>query len=312
MFIYILLFLIGCTLLYFGSEYLIDNSTTLSQKFQISPIIIGATVIALGTSLPELLVSFYSIIFIDNSSSASGLIVGNVLGSNIANISLVLGYCAFVYTIIFESNFLKDLIFIFCLGLYSIFCLYYNVSINYVHGLLLLLLFCYYIYNLIINNKIDDSNLDTNDSNLFHSIILIICSIMALGFGTHLVVDNATRIAILLGFSSMTIGVTIVALGTSLPELFTGVLSVKKKNYNLLIGNVIGSNVMNIVFVLGFSSILTVIKPSLDSMSLNYITIIFIASHLILIFSYLFNKSISKFSGFILLVLYLIFLYKIF
>ena len=312
MFIYILLFLIGCTLLYFGSEYLIDNSTTLSQKFQISPIIIGATVIALGTSLPELLVSFYSIIFIDNSSSASGLIVGNVLGSNIANISLVLGYCAFVYTIIFESNFLKDLIFIFCLGLYSIFCLYYNVSINYVHGLLLLLLFCYYIYNLIINNKIDDSNLDTNDSNLFHSIILIICSIVALGFGTHLVVDNATRIAILLGFSSMTIGVTIVALGTSLPELFTGVLSVKKKNYNLLIGNVIGSNVMNIVFVLGFSSILTVIKPSLDSMSLNYITIIFIASHLILIFSYLFNKSISKFSGFILLVLYLIFLYKIF
>ena len=312
MFIYILLFLIGCTLLYFGSEYLIDNSTTLSQKFQISPIIIGATVIELGTSLPELLVSFYSIIFIDNSSSASGLIVGNVLGSNIANISLVLGYCAFVYTIIFESNFLKDLIFIFCLGLYSIFCLYYNVSINYVHGLLLLLLFCYYIYNLIINNKINDSNLDTNDSNLFHSIILIICSIVALGFGTHLVVDNATRIAILLGFSSMTIGVTIVALGTSLPELFTGVLSVKKKNYNLLIGNVIASNVRNIVFLLGFSSILTVIKPSLDSMSLNYITIIFIASHLILIFSYLFNKSISKFSGFILLVLYLIFLYKIF
>ena len=312
MFIYILLFLIGCTLLYFGSEYLIDNSTTLSQKFQISPIIIGATIIALGTSLPELLVSFYSIIFIDNSSSASGLIVGNVLGSNIANISLVLGYCAFVYTIIFESNFLKDLIFIFCLGLYSIFCLYYNVSINYVHGLLLLLLFCYYIYNLIINNKINDSNLDTNDSNLFHSIILIICSIVALGFGTHLVVDNATRIAILLGFSSMTIGVTIVALGTSLPELFTGVLSVKKKNYNLLIGNVIGSNVMNIVFVLGFSSILTVIKPSFEYVSLNYITIIFILSHLILIFSYLFNKSISKFSGFILLVLYLIFLYKIF
>ena len=179
MFIYILLFLIGCTLLYFGSEYLIDNSTTLSQKFQISPIIIGATVIALGTSLPELLVSFYSIIFIDNSSSVSGLIVGNVLGSNIANVSLVLGYCAFIYTIIFENNFLKDLIFIFFLGLYSIFCLYYNVSINYIHGLLLLLLFFYYIYNLIVTNKINDSNLDTNNSNLFNNIILIICSILS-------------------------------------------------------------------------------------------------------------------------------------
>ena len=110
MFIYILLFLIGCTLLYFGSDYLIDNSIILSQKFKISPIVIGATVVALGTSLPELLVSFYSIIFIDNNSSASGLIVGNVLGSNIANISLVLGYCAFVYAIVFESNFLKDLV----------------------------------------------------------------------------------------------------------------------------------------------------------------------------------------------------------
>tara|TARA_Y100001968_G_C18999134_1_gene545051 strand:- start:69 stop:629 length:561 start_codon:yes stop_codon:yes gene_type:complete len=186
------------------------------------------------------------------------------------------------------------------------------VSINYIHGLLLLLLFFYYIYNLIVTNKINDSNLDTNNSNLFNNIILIICSILSLGFGTHLLVDNAIEIATLLGFSSMTTGVTIVALGTSLPELFTGVLSVKKKHYNLLIGNVIGSNVINIVFVLGFSSIFTVIKPSFDYVSLNYITIIFILSHLILIFSYLFSKSISKFSGFILLVLYLIFLYKIF
>tara|TARA_B100000029_G_scaffold102351_1_gene92781 strand:+ start:320 stop:1258 length:939 start_codon:yes stop_codon:yes gene_type:complete len=308
---YIFLFLVGCILLYFGSEYLIDNSIILSKKFKISPIVIGATIIALGTSLPELLVSIYSIIFIDNGSSASGLIMGNILGSNIANVALVIGYCALVYTIIFENNFFKDLIFILCLGLYSIFCLYYQININYIHGLILLSLFFYYLYNLIKNNKIEDTQpLDTN-INLFYSTFIIILSIFSLAFGAHLVVDNATKISTLLGFGSLTVGITIVALGTSLPELFTGVISIKKKNYNLLIGNIIGSNIMNIVFVLGISSLLADIKPSIDYFNLIYIGIALIISHLILILSYLFNRSISKISGFVLIVLYLFFLYKI-
>ena len=100
--IYILLFFIGCILLYFGSEFLVDNSVELSTRFKISPIVIGATVIALGTSLPELLVSMYSILFIDNGPDESGIIIGNVLGSNIANVTLVLGYCAFIYSIIIK------------------------------------------------------------------------------------------------------------------------------------------------------------------------------------------------------------------
>ena len=315
MFIYILLFLIGCALLYFGSKILIDNSILLSRKFTISPIVIGATVVALGTSLPELLVSIYSIIFIDDSSASSGLIVGNVLGSNIANVSLVLGYCAFIYTIIFENNFLKDLVFIFCLGLYSIFCLYYEVTINYIHGIILLSLFLCYLYNLIINNKIDESESDIIHPNLFYNIILIILAIVALSFGSHLVVDNATKIADLLQFSSLAIGITIVALGTSLPELFTGILSIKKRNYSLLMGNIIGSNVINIVFILGLSSLITDIKPSIELLGftkLIYIGIVFVLSHLILIVSNSFSKSISKVSGFILLLLYLFFLYKIF
>ena len=311
MLIYILLFLIGCALLYFGSEYLVENSILLSNKFKISPIVIGSTVVALGTSLPELLVSIYSIVFIDSNSSSSGLIIGNVLGSNIANISLVLGYCAFMYSVIFQANFLKDLIFIFCLGLYTIFCIYYQITINYMHGILLLLLLMIYLYNLIKNNKIEDTQpLDTN-INLFYSTFIIILSIFSLAFGAHLVVDNATKISTLLGFGSLTVGITIVALGTSLPELFTGVISIKKKNYNLLIGNIIGSNIMNIVFVLGISSLLADIKPSIDYFNLIYIGIALIISHLILILSYLFNRSISKISGFVLIVLYLFFLYKI-
>ena len=311
MFIYILLFLIGCVLLYFGSEILIDNSILLSKKFKISPIVVGATVIALGTSLPELLISIYSIIFTENISS-SGLILGNVLGSNIANVSLVLGYCAFMYTIIIEKKILKELIFIFLLGIYSIFCLYYQVTINYIHGIILLILFFYYLFNLL-NNKIDNSiENDTRKTNLLYNIFFIFLSMIALSLGSHFLVDNAIKIAVQLGVAPLSIGVTIVALGTSLPELFTGVLSIKKRNYNLLIGNIIGSNVINIVFVLGFSSLLINIKPEINSLKLINIGIAFILSHLMFIFSYLFNKSISKISGFLLLLLYLIFLYKIF
>lgn len=312
MFIYILLFLIGCVLLYFGSEILINNSILLSKKFKISPIVVGATVIALGTSLPELLISIYSIIFTENISS-SGLILGNVLGSNIANVSLVLGYCAFMYTVIIEKNFLKELIFIFLLGIYSIFCLYYQVTINYVHGIILLILFFYYLFNLLNNNKIDNSiEDDIRKTNLLYNIFYIFLSMIALSLGSHFLVDNAIKIAVQSGVATLSIGVTIVALGTSLPELFTGVLSIKKRNYNLLIGNIIGSNVINIVFVLGFSSLLINIKPEINSLKLFNIAIAFILSHLIFIFSYLFNKSISKISGFLLLLLYLIFLYKIF
>ncbi len=104
---------------------------------------------------------------------------------------------------------------------------------------------------------------------------------------------------------------TRVALGTSLPELFTGVLSVKKKQYKLFIGNIVGSNILNIVFVLGFSSLITDLKPTINQSNLFYISLTLVASHLILIISYLKTKSISRFSGFLLLILYLFFLYNI-
>ena len=313
MYIYILLFFVGCVLLYFGSDLIINNSIILSKRFKISPIIVGATVVALGTSLPELLVSIYSIIFIENGSSSSGLILGNVLGSNIANVSLVLGYCAFLYGVIIENKFLKELLFIFLLGIYSIVCLYCELTINYIHGIILLSLFVYYLYNLIISNQINNSNEDEKnvDSNLLSNIFLIILSMIVLSLGSHLVVDNATKIADSLKFESIAIGITIVALGTSLPELFTAVVSVKRKNYNLFIGNIIGSNVINIVFVLGFTSLITDVQPTIDDSSkLFYIFVIFSLSHLMVIFSTLLSKNVSKISGFILLLLYLLFLYK--
>ena len=310
---YSILFILGCIMLYYGAEFLINHSVTISRRFGILPIVIGATVIAFGTSLPELLVSIYSIVFIGNSNATSGIIIGNILGSNIANVSLVIGYCAFVYSIILSKNLLDDILFPFILGLYTIICLYFEITINYVHGIILLCSLVIYIYLLIKDNKIDNEDIEDDlNSELFWNILAIIISIIVLLLGSHLVVDNAIKIAKFFKINTLTIGVTIIALGTSLPELFTGVIAIKKKQYNLLIGNIVGSNILNIVFVLGFSSIIMDIQPMIESNKLLYISIALIASHLILILAYLYNKSVSKFIGFILLLLYLIFLYKIF
>ena len=310
---YSILFILGCIMLYYGAEFLINHSVSISRRFGVLPIVIGATVIAFGTSLPELLVSIYSIVFIGNSNATSGIIIGNILGSNIANVSLVIGYCAFVYSIILSKNLLDDILFPFILGLYTLICLYFEITINYVHGIILLCSLLIYIYLLIKDNKIDDEDIKDNlNSKLSWDILVIIISIIILLLGSHLVVDNATKIANFFKINTLTIGITIIALGTSLPELFTGVIAIKKKQYNLLIGNIVGSNILNIVFVLGFSAIITDIKPMIEANKLLYISIALIISHLILILAYLYNRSVSKFVGFILLLLYLIFLYIIF
>ena len=307
-----LLFIVGCTIMYFASESLIDHSIKISKKFKISPVVIGATVIALGTSLPELIVSFYSMAFLESSSDSSGIIIGNILGSNIANVSLVVGYCALVYTLNLNFKVINDFIFILILGIYTLVCLQLNLTINYIHGIILILALVIFIYKLIKSDNINDLN-DSDDSNgnSLLSVTIIFLCIISLLFGSHLIVNNATKIAEHFQISSLTIGITIIALGTSLPELFTGVVSVKKEQYKLFVGNIVGSNVLNIVFVLGFSSLITDIKASINENNLFYISLALVLSHLYLIISYLLTKSITRFSGFLLLLLYLFFLYNI-
>ena len=307
-----ILFILGCILLYYGSEYLIDHSNLVSKSFNVSPIVIGATIVALGTSLPELLVSIYSILFIDGSDQSSGIIIGNILGSNIANISLVLGYCALIYSIVLKDNLNHDFLFIFILGIYTLLCLKLKITINYIHGLILILSFFYYLFRLIKNNKISNTDKNSNNTNLYYSLVVIFFSIASMLAGSHLVVENATELANIFKINTLTIGITIIALGTSLPELFTGIISVKKKQYNLFIGNIVGSNILNIVFVLGLTSIFSDIKPEVSQNELLYISIAFIVSHLILIISYAFKNKVSKISGFLLVLLYIIFLYNIF
>tara|TARA_B000000477_G_scaffold57882_1_gene48766 strand:- start:996 stop:2024 length:1029 start_codon:yes stop_codon:yes gene_type:complete len=312
-----ILFILGCIFLYYSSESFIDKSILISHKMRISPIIIGASVVALGTSLPELLVSLYSIFSYDDPNNmqnlvSSSIIIGNILGSNIANIALVVGFCAFLYRVIFESDVLKDIIFISFLGIYVLVCMYFNITINYIHGLLLLSSFIFYFYYLIKNNKSEDEIDDNINFNLIYCVFIILVSIVGLSLGTNLVVENALNISKLWGVSELNIGFSIVALGTSLPELFTGLSSIKRKKYNLFIGNIIGSNILNIIFVLGISSLfldINVNSSLIDSGSI--IATVFILSHLILFFNYILKKTVSKISGFLLLLMYFSFLFNL-
>jgi len=310
---FILLFIYGCTLLYYSSDFLIEKSILISKKLNLSPIIIGATVVAIGTSLPELLVSLYSI-FSPAVGDPSSIVIGNILGSNIANIALVIGVCVLFYKLMFESDILKDLLFISLLGLYTLICLFYQIHITYLHGIILLLLFVGYIYYLITNNKIDKFEQENVSINWLRSLAIIILSIIGLALGTHLVVENAIGMANFLNIDELAISITIVALGTSLPELFSCIIAIKNKHYNLLLGNIIGSNVINIVFVLGFSSLFkdNGLFISIDAIkdSLPIIATVFILSHAILIVNYLTKKSISTLGGVILLMLYIYFSYN--
>ena len=151
-----------------------------------------------GTSLPELLVSLFSI-FKHNTSNdignlvSSSIVIGNILGSNIANIALVMGFCAVIHNIVLNINILKDLLFITLLGFYVLVCVYYEIPINYIHGILLLASFIAYFYYLIKNNSNNENEIDNNTKSLFICLIIIFISIDGLSFGTNLIVDNALK-----------------------------------------------------------------------------------------------------------------------
>ena len=307
----ILLLIFSFYILYISSESIINNGSLVANAYKISPIVIGVTIIAIGTSLPELLVSIYSIIFLDNSQ-ASNMIIGNILGSNVANISLVLGFCGLFYKIIFKDEIIYDLLFISMLGIYVIFCIYSEITINYLHGIVLIAIFYLYLNNLIKNNKLAEDSLNNESFSLFKVIVKIFISILGLSIATKLAVDSSIDIANAFGLDKLAISLSLIAIGTSLPELFASFIALKKKKYSMLIGNIIGSNIINIVFVLGFSSLFVNIDIINSNENLFYLYLIFFLSHFVLIFSYLYNKALYRFYGFILLLLYLFFLYQLF
>ena len=250
--------LAGFILLFFGGDWLVEGGVALARRFRISPLVIGMTIVAFGTSAPELLVSLISAI-----KGSAGIAIGNVVGSNIANIGLILGLTALICPI--ETDNSKVIrhgsIMIAASLLLMVFAL--KSGITRIEGLTL-------IAGLILFTTIsvrkgrtqpqeaDIDNLEGKSMTVLAAIGLIILSCAMLAFGADILVDGATTIASAIGVSDKVIGLTIVALGTSLPELAASVAAAFKKQMDISIGNIIGSNIFNILCVLGVS---TSIKP---------------------------------------------------
>ena len=308
-------FLVGIFLLYHASNYLIDHGSLLAKKYNVSKIFIGMTLLAFGTSLPELIVSLVA-----SYRGEIDLVVGNVLGSNIANIGLVFGICGLLYSIkckIKEINldillmFLSTLVFSVLLYLK-----YFNVS----SGMLLLIIFTIYIYISYAfksNELISVLDLEKNNDKTGNyaeaankkSMLFIVLGVLGLSLGSNILVESAINIAKYFNISSMIIGITAVAIGTSLPELATSLNAVKKKEFSLFLGNILGSNIINIIFVFGISLLINPNYPLVEDYTFQILILLIMTSLFIISIIYI---SILRLTSIILLIIYTYFMIAIF
>ena len=299
----ILQFSLGTILLYFGADYLILGSKSIASKFKIPPIVVGITLVAFGTSLPELIVSIIAIL-----KGESGIVIGNVVGSNIANIGLVLGVTAILTPIIFSFKKISfDIYFLIVITFLPLLFIYLGELVLWqgICFLLLLAGYCWHLFNK--DHEYDENHSDENLSDGLTISIKIIFGIIGLGFGAHIFVLGAKGIAIALGVSSLVIGMSIVALGTSLPELAASLAAAKHNEKDFVIGNIIGSNIMNIIAVLGFTLLIHPISIEFTEVFMHGIFMVTLTLGLFFILK--FRGGITKSSAGILLLIYIIFLY---
>jgi len=290
-------------MLYFGAEYLIKSGKKLAYIFNISPVVVGITIVAFGTSLPEMFVSVLS-----NLNGYSQIALGNIIGSNISNIGLVLGLTAISNEIIVKFKTVKiDFYFLVIISITFFILCFLNILNRFV-GVLFIVLLIFYLKNLIIRKQINTKSSENNGSIYFHSFIIVLSSIL-LYTGTECFIKGAKGIAQLLGFNNSVVGLTLVAFGTSAPELATSFIAVRRKEYNMIIGNIIGSNLFNILAVMGITLVL---KPIFIETDILIILIIFLMLSLLLPLILYYRNRVGRIEGFTAFCVYLFFLYQSF
>ncbi|SVA71393.1 uncharacterized protein METZ01_LOCUS124247 [marine metagenome] len=298
--------LIGSTLLYFGAECIVKGGVSVAKRFGISTLVVGLTVVAFGTSLPELVVSI--IAAIENSST---LAIGNVVGSNIANIGLALALSSLIFPI--TINYLpikRDLwIYLFACLLFILFV--FDGRLSRFEGLFLFIGLVFYII-ICIHNPLNDEYepQDHLDYSLVKAITYIIAGILSLAFGANLFVDGAVYLARYLGVSEIVIGMSIVALGTSLPELATSAMAAFRKESAISVGNIVGSNIFNILSVLGITSLITPLDSPKEILYFELPVMVLFGLAIIVIAKL--PQPINRAYSTVLLLGYLLFIYLLF
>ena len=295
-----ILLIVGFVILIKGSDFFVDGSSNIASILKIPTLIVGLTIVAFGTSAPEAAVSITS-----SLSGNNALAVSNVIGSNLFNMMLIIGLCALLRELKIGRDVLnKDLPFLVVITAILSGFITIGWSISRVEGIILFLLIIGYVSYLVYSAKKtkEAQIVEKPKMGLLRSIIYIIGGMAGIIIGADFVVDSASYIAMAFGMSETLVGLTIVAIGTSLPELVTSLTALKKEENQLIIGNVIGSNIFNILFVLGASSIISpiTINPNMivDIALMLGVTILF----------FIFGKTQDKYDkkeGFILVALFI-------
>ena len=318
-----LIFLISFLMLYYGGELLVKSSTSIALKMRISSLVVGMTIVSFATSAPELFVSIQS-----SLKGVTDITFGNVIGSNISNITLVLGLTAIVFKInISRETSLINYPLMFFVSLLLGFFLYLGDGLSRVNGFFFVLLLCFFSWFLIQRSRRNNKNISLDYSEhrsltLSRSVFYMIFSVLLLAFGSDLLVDGIGRLSEKFSISERVISLSLVAAGTSIPELATSLVAAFRREPNLAIGNLIGSNIFNVLAVLGVTSIITPINLSYDNSFNNINESLFLDHPLFLdyiwmtgsaillgVFLYLFSKRVlSRIEGIFLFATYVLFI----
>ena len=320
MFINILMVILGFVLLVIGADLLVRGASNIAAKFHIPEMLIGLTIVALGTSAPELIITITSA-----QAGATDLIIGNAIGSNLCNILFILGLMAIIRPVVIDDEAKKlhipialfAAIVILIMELSSLSSS--SAFIDRIDGILLLILFAVYftypifteIKDIAKSYKEDKISGNSKKINVFLSIIFIVIGVVLLKYGGDFVVDNATLIAEHFNISERVIGLTIVAIGTAMPELITSIIAVIRKDTDLAVGNLVGSCVLNLFLILGVGAVITPLEFS-SKFNQNLI-LLCISTFILWMFNFIGKKNtITRFKGFVLLLIFSLYMVGLF
>jgi len=302
----------GLVLLYFGADWLVQGAVTLALHLGLSPLIVGLTVVALGTSVPEALVSVQAAI-----GHQGGIALGNVIGSNILNIALILGLSSLIIPLKVDSHIVKADVPLLTGATFMLVVLLEDFHISRMEGSFLLLCIVGYVAGNIMTVKRDSPEEDkikgmevqeNPGKTLWRDVGFLVLGIITLGFGANFLVSGAVNLARIFGLSEALIGLTIVSIGTGTPELATALMATFRKTPDLAIGNAVGSNIFNIMFVLGIAGL---VAP-LDGKGISSVDLYVMLGVTILLLPTVWTgRILDRKEGFLFLAIYVGYLYHL-
>jgi len=299
--IYIIELAAGILFLVKGSDIFIDGAAGVAKKLGVSEHMIGLTLVAFATSLPELAVSS-----IASFNNAEGIAIGNVIGSNVANICLVLGIAALIMNLKTTKETRRDAIFMTAVTFMLFAVIAFDGVVDRYDAAIFLIIYALFIFYLYRTHK-ENVEIEMENGSYVKDIVLVILGAAGVMLGAHFLVESGVGIAELLGISDLVIGLTMVALGTSLPELASSVAAALKKKHGIAVGNVVGSNIINILLVLGVAGLINPIRAG-DVMHFT-MPFLLLVSVIAAIFA---SRKIGKKEGMFLLALYALFVIILF